>query len=214
MSLRFLIVEDQTLVRQLVIADVQKKFSGCGIIEAGSLEELKQLDSKGLGPLSLAIVDLDLPDGNALEWVEAYTKREGRPNVLLLSSMVEDFVLARALRSHAAGFVHKNDSRDSLIAGIELVLGGRFPTTRRPWRRLRSSMDSDPVLFSKILSDKEQQILRLIAEGNSNEEIAEIEGSKVATILFHRKNVMNKLNPPQRSGTPAGTQFKRAFASF
>jgi DNA-binding NarL/FixJ family response regulator len=193
MGPRFLIVEDQTLVRQLVIADLQKKFPGCGFLEAGSLDELKQLDSKGLGPVSVAIVDLEMPDGNALEWVEAYTERDGRPRVLLLSALVEDFVLSRALRSHAAGFVHKNDGRECLMAGIELVLAGHLyasPTVRR----LRSSMDSDPALFSKILSAKEQQILRLIAEGNSNEEIAEIEGGPVATVLFHRKNIMYKLN--------------------
>jgi DNA-binding NarL/FixJ family response regulator len=193
MSPRFLIVEDQTLVRQLLIADIQKKIPGCRIIEAGSLDELKQLDTKGLGSVTLAIVDLELPDGNALDWVEAYTAREEKPKVLLLSSMVEDFVLARALRSRASGFVHKNDGRDSLTSGIELVLSGHLyysPTVLR----LRNSMESDPALFSKILSDKEQQILRLIAEGNSNEEIAEIEGSKVTTILFHRKNIMNKLN--------------------
>jgi DNA-binding NarL/FixJ family response regulator len=78
--------------------------------------------------------------------------------------MVEDFVLARALRSQTSGFVHKNDSRESLISGIELVLSGNLyysPTVQR----LRNAMVSDPVLFSKILSDKEQQILRLIAEG-------------------------------------------------
>jgi DNA-binding NarL/FixJ family response regulator len=211
-SLLFLVVEDQTLVRQLVIADIQKKFPGCRIIEAGSLDELRQLDSKGLGPVNLAIVDLEMPDGNALEWVEAYTEREGRPKVLLLSSLVEDFVLARALRSHAAGFVHKNDSKESLIAGIELVLSGHLyysPTVRR----LRSSMDADPALFSKILSDKEQQILRLIAEGNSNEEIAEIEGCKVTTVLFHRKNIMNKLNI-HSAPELMRYAFQKGFASF
>ena len=193
MSLSFLVVEDQTLVRQLLIADIEKKIPECTIIEAGSLEELKQLDSKGLGPVSLAIVDLELPDGNALDWVEAYAARGERPKVLLLSSMVEDFILARALRSQTSGFVHKNDSRESLMTAIELVLEGNLyysPTVQR----LRSAMNSDPDLFSKILSEKEQEILKLIAEGNSNEEIAEIEGSKVTTILFHRKNIMHKLN--------------------
>ncbi len=193
MNLSFLVVEDQTLVRQLLIADIQKKIPGCRIIEAGSLEELTRLDSKGLGPVSLAIVDLELPDGNALDWVEAYTARPERPKVLLLSSMVEDFVLARALRTQTAGFVHKNDSRESLMTAIELVLAGNLyysPTVQR----LRTAMNSDPDLFSKILSEKEQEILKLIAEGNSNEEIAEIEGSKVTTILFHRKNIMHKLN--------------------
>ena len=212
MSLRFLVVEDETLVRQLVIADIQMKFPGCRITEAGSLEELKKLDSKCLGPFSLAIVDLELPDGNALDWVEAYAAREEKPKVLLLSSMVEDFVLARALRSQTSGFVHKNDSRESLISGIELVLSGNLyysPTVQR----LRNAMVSDPVLFSKILSEKEQQILRLIAEGNSNEEIAEIEGSKVTTILFHRKNIMNKLNI-HSAPELMRYAFQKGFASF
>jgi two-component system response regulator NreC len=74
-------------------------------------------------------------------------------------------------------------------------------------------MNSDPALFSKILSDKEQQILRLIAEGNSNEEIAEIEGSKVTTILFHRKNIMNKLNI-HSAPELMRYAFQKGFAKF
>jgi DNA-binding NarL/FixJ family response regulator len=180
-------------VRQLVIADVQKKYPGCKISEAGSLEELRKLDSKGLGPVSLAIVDLELPDGNSLDWVEAYAARPDSPRVLVLSFISEDFVLHRALRSQVSGFVHKSDTRESMMLGIEMVLSGNMffsPTVQR----LKKAMNSDPVFFTKILSEKEQQILRLIGEGNTNEEIAEIEGSRVATILDHRKNIMSKLD--------------------
>jgi two-component system response regulator NreC len=193
MSLRFLVVEDQTLLRQLVIADIQKKFSGSKVIEAGSLDELHKLEGKNLENVSLAVVDLELPDGNALDWVEAYAAREGSPKVMMLSSISEDFVLHRALRSQANGFVHKNDGRDCLILGVEVVLSGNIfysPTVQR----LRSAMNSDPSFFTKILTEKEQSILRLIGEGNSNEEISEIEGCKVLTIVDHRRNIMAKLD--------------------
>lgn len=192
-GLHFLIVEDQTLVRQLLIADMQKRYAGCRITEAGSLEELQKADNKGLGSISLAMVDLELPDGNALDWVEAYAARPENPKVMVLSSISEDFILFRALRSQVSGFVHKSDGRESLVLGVEMILGGNIfysPTVQR----LRKAMNSDKSFFSKILSEKEQQILRLIGEGNSNEEIAEIEGSKVATIVDHRKNIMAKLD--------------------
>jgi two-component system response regulator NreC len=193
-GLHFLVVEDQLLMRQLLIADIQKRFPDCRITQAGSLEELQKADNAGqLSAISLATVDLELPDGNALDWVEAYAARTERPKVMVLSSVSEDFILFRALRSSVSGFVHKNDGRESLMLGIELILGGNIfysPTVQR----LRSAMNSDKSFFSKILSEKEQQILRLIGEGNSNEEIAEIEGCKVSTVVDHRKNIMAKLD--------------------
>jgi DNA-binding NarL/FixJ family response regulator len=192
-GLHFLVVEDQMLMRQLLIADIQKRFPDCSVTQAGSLEELQKADNAGLSSISLAMVDLELPDGNALDWVEAYAARADGPKVMVLSSVSEDFILFRALRSQVSGFVHKNDGRESLILGMEMILGGNIfysPTVQR----LRKAMNSDKSFFSKILSEKEQQILRLIGEGNSNEEIAEMEGSKVATIVDHRKNIMAKLD--------------------
>jgi two-component system, NarL family, response regulator NreC len=192
-GLHFLLVEDQTLVRQLLIADIKAKYSGCRISEAGNLEELRKLDNKGLGFVSLAIVDLELPDGNALDWAEAYLARGGNPKVMVLSSISEDYILYRALRSHVSGFVHKNDGRESLVTGIDLILNGSSffsPTVQM----LRKNMHADKSFFSKILSEKELRILQLIGQGTSNEEIAEIEGSKIATIVDHRKNIMAKLD--------------------
>jgi len=192
-GLHFLVVEDQMLMRQLLIADIQKRFPDCRITQVGSLEELQKADNAGLSTISLAMVDLELPDGNSLDWVEAYAARPEGPKVMVLSSVSEDFILFRALRSQVSGFVHKNDGRESLVLGMEMILGGNIfysPTVQR----LRKAMISDKSFFSKILSEKEQQILRLIGEGNSNEEIAEIEGSKVSTIVDHRKNIMSKLD--------------------
>jgi DNA-binding NarL/FixJ family response regulator len=192
-SLKFLIVEDETLLRQLVVADVQKKYPGCKVVEAGSLAELKAIDDAGLGQVNLAIVDLELPDGNALDWIEAYAARKDAPKVMVLSSISGDFLLFKALRTQLSGFIHKNDGRESLILGIEMILSGNLfysPTVQR----LRRAMHSAPAFFNKILSEKEQQILRLIGEGHSNEQIAEIEGTGYLTIKDHRKNIMNKLD--------------------
>ncbi len=191
-SLHFLLVEDQTIVRELMAADLMKRYPGSKITQAGSLAELNQLGAKGLSGLSLAIVDLELPDGNALDWAEAYAARPDSPKIVILSAIKEDFILFRALRSSIPGFVHKTDGRETLTLAIDAILSGHAffsPTVQH----LRKAMHADPAFFNKILTDKEQHVLRMIGEGLSNEEIAEVEGSKVSTIVDHRKNLMNKL---------------------
>jgi len=191
-SLHFLLVEDQTIMRELLASDLQKKYPGSKITQAGSLAELRQVPAKELATLSLAIVDLELPDGNALDWAEAYAARPESPKIVILSAIKEDFILFRALRSTIPGFVHKTDGRETLALAIDAILSGHAffsPTVQH----LRKAMHADPAFFNKILTGKEQHILQLIGEGLSNEEIAEVEGSKVSTIVDHRKNLMNKL---------------------
>lgn len=180
-------------MRELLVEDVRQRNPGCRTTEAGSLQDLRQLDPAELATVDLAIVDLELPDGNSLDWVEAYAHRPQSPRILLVSSIDEDFVLYRALRSGASGFAHKLDGRQSLVLGIEMLLAGNMFFSPAVLR-LKRSMETDPSFFSKILTDKQQQILRLIGEGLSNEEIAQIEGYKVASVVAHRKNIMGKLD--------------------
>ena len=110
MKLHFFLVEDQLILRQLLKAHLQEEFPGCRISEAGSLSEARALE-KSLGQTDLAIVDLELADGNSLDWVENWLKGPGKPRVILLSAISEEYVLFRALQSNLPGFVHKTDNK-------------------------------------------------------------------------------------------------------
>lgn len=189
--LHFLIVEDQTILRKLLQSHLTSEFPGCRLSEATSMTQLHGLDMAQLAP-DLCIVDLELPDGNSLEWVEQQAKRAGHPKVLLLTSVEEDYVLFRAIHSNIPGFVHKNDDPTILHLAIQTVLaGGVFfsPTVQK----MRSKMQRDPLFFTKVLSDREQKILEYLGQGLSNEEVAQLFGLKVSSVADHRKNIMSKL---------------------
>ena len=179
------------MLRQLLRQHLQQEFPGAGITEAGTLAETQSIADSG-ARFTLAIVDLELPDGNALPWVEQWAQTADRPKIILLTSVSEDYALYRALHSDIPGFVHKTDDTSMLHLAIRTVLnGGVFfsPTVQK----MRSRMQTDPAFFQKLLTEKEQKILELLGQGLSNEQTGAMLGIKMITIADHRRNIMQKL---------------------
>jgi DNA-binding NarL/FixJ family response regulator len=188
----FFLIEDQTILRQLLRTHLHQEFSAAKITETGTLSESQSIAASGV-KFTLAIVDLELPDGNALAWVEQWSKTADAPKIILLTSVSEDYALYRALHSNIPGFVHKTDDTSMLHLAIRTVLGGGVffsPTVQK----MRARMQTDPSFFPKILSEKEQKILELLGQGLSNEQAGALLGIKVLTVADHRRNIMQKLD--------------------
>lgn len=190
--MHILLVEDQTLLRQHLARFVVDCLPGSLITEATTVAELRRVtehDQK----FALAVVDLDLPDGNALDWVREVSKQSWAPKIVILTSENREYVLYKAIHSNVSGFVHKNDDHSVLKTALRAVLDGGYyfsPTVNL----IRQRMQSAPDFFLKILSAREQEILRLIAMGYSDDEIASQLSLKVASVGTHRKNLMTKLD--------------------
>lgn len=188
-ALHFLVAEDQTIFRDLLVSSIRQEFPGCQITEASSLSELRALPNQNF---SLAVVDLELSDGLALEWLEEWVKGTDR-KAIILSAVSEDYTLFRALRSPIMGYVHKEDKTETFKLGVRCVLAGSIFFSPL-MQNLRQRMNKDPEFFTKILSDREQRVLELIGGGMSNEEVSAILGIKPASVKDHRKNIMTKLD--------------------
>ncbi|HEU5077903.1 MAG TPA: response regulator transcription factor [Opitutaceae bacterium] len=188
---RFFILEDQTILRELLRTHLQKEFPKCTIVEAKTLAEARTAMSVSEA-YDLAIVDLELPDGNALDWIISWMQGNSQRKALILSSVREDYVLYRALHSNVPGFVHKNDDTEVLRLAIRSVLaGGMFFSSTV--QKMRTRIGADPVFFNKVLSEREQEALVYLGKGLSNEEVAEYLGLKASSVQDHRKHIMNKL---------------------
>jgi DNA-binding NarL/FixJ family response regulator len=187
----FFLIEDQTILRQLLRQHLQQTYPGSRITEAGTLAETHAIATP-TARFTLAVVDLELPDGNALSWVEEWAKTQEQPKIIILTSASEDYVLYRAIHSNISGFVHKTDDTSMLHLAIKTVLaGGVFfsPTVQK----MRTRMQTDPDFFQKLLTEKEQRILALLGQGLSNEQAGAMLGIKTLTIADHRRNIMSKL---------------------
>jgi DNA-binding NarL/FixJ family response regulator len=187
---RFLLVEDQKLLRELLRTHLIDEFAGCEVVEVATLAELLRI---GDGErFDLSIVDLQLPDGNAMEWVTGWVEHESEPNVLVLSESDEDYVLFWALNSKVQGFVHKNDDRSTLLTGIKTVLNGGLFFSESV-KKMRARMGSDPMFFNKVLSVREQEILKHLGAGLRNAEVAQMLSLTEQTVQDHRRRIMKKL---------------------
>jgi DNA-binding NarL/FixJ family response regulator len=190
-NMRILLIEDHALVRSLIANHLRGQLPSCEIIEADSLAKLLTLAEKVAG-VQLAIVDLELPDGNAIEWIEGVASQHPEMRVIVLSSVNQDVILYRALRCGVAGFVHKSDSLDLLQTAVKTVLGGAGFLSPNI-QKMRAAMSAHPDFFVKILSEREQAVLRCIAQGLSVPETASMLGVSENAVRKHHHAVMGKL---------------------
>jgi DNA-binding NarL/FixJ family response regulator len=196
-AMSFLVVEDQTIFRQLLRPFLERSFEGCRVTEAASLAEAKAAIKDG-AKYDLAVVDLELPDGNALDVVIDWMAGPAKPKVVILSSVSQDYIVHQALHANIPGFVHKSDDHNLIKLAIEAVLANSVfysPTVRQ----IHSRMMQDPRFFNRLLTEKEQEVLKILGQGVSNDEAAGILGMKEMTVKDHRRNIMGKLGIHQQA---------------
>jgi len=189
--LRIVIIEDQEMFRSALTVMVEEKLKASVI--AGFSTGHAFLDALAtLGKIDLVLLDIQLPGEDGTTLAGRFSTLLPETKVILLSSVKEEYLLHKALHSGADGYVHKDDSMEALIGAIETVMKGGcyFGHTVQ---QLRRQMGLNPQSFSKILTDKEQQVIELLGQGLSNEEAAPMLAQSVDTVQTHRRNIMKKL---------------------
>jgi DNA-binding NarL/FixJ family response regulator len=190
--MKFALVEDQVMFRNLLRRMLVESRGGDIVIECGTLAELRA-QSALLRTVDLLLLDIRLPDGDGVAFVEELTTGKIGVPVLLLSASTEDFVIHRVSRSFVQGFVHKDDPTDHLLTAIDVVVGGGSYFSPR-FRAKLAEMARLPANFLKVLSPREQQLLKLLGAGYSDSEVASSVGLSMKTVETHRYNIMSKLD--------------------
>lgn len=195
--LRLLIGDDHTLVRQGLRRILEERPGWEVVAEAGDGREAVRLALEQKP--DVAVMDISMPQLNGIEAARQLHKRLPEARVLILSMHAEQAYVTRALQAGARGYLLKDSAGQDLIRAVELVADGR--TFFSPSivqlivddyiRRVTSSEPSDRYAQ---LSDREREILQLVAEGRSNKEVAEALGISLATVETHRARLLQKLD--------------------
>jgi len=190
--MKFALVEDQVMFRSLLRRLLIDECKGKVVLEAGSLAELRA--SAGLlAKVDLLLLDIRLPDGDGVDFVDDMVKQHIPVPVLLFSSSVEDYIVHRVGRSFVQGFVHKDEEPKVLLTAIQMVAaGGAFFSPRFVERQ--RALKKTAGTFEKMLSPREQELLRYIGAGYTDAETAAALGLSASTAQAHRRNVMAKLD--------------------
>jgi DNA-binding NarL/FixJ family response regulator len=191
-SIRVLLADDHALVRQGFRRILEDEADIEVVGEAGGGAEVIALD-ESLDP-DVVVLDMSMPEIDGLHAaIEILRRRPGRP--ILILSMYDDLQYVRnALAAGVRGYILKNALETDLILAVRALAGGKrmlSPGLQAALDEARRSPDEgDP--FDR-LSAREIQVLRLIAIGRSNREIAALLGVSVNTVAVHRTNLMATL---------------------
>jgi DNA-binding NarL/FixJ family response regulator len=191
------VVDDQVLVREgiarlIELSDSMRTRWQCNDGES-ALEKLRT------EPVDVLVCDIRMPGLDGITLVRRLRGAGNKQPVLMLTTFDDHQLFVDALAAGANGFLLKDVSLEKLIDGVETVANGGFIAEPRLVSQVSTGITDAPPTDPGVLSGKEQEILRLVAGGLSNREIADIIHLAEGTVKNHVSSILSKLNCRDRT---------------
>jgi DNA-binding NarL/FixJ family response regulator len=198
-KIRVLIADDHAILRE----GVRALLAATGDIEVvgqasdgrEAIEACRRLDP------DVVLMDIAMPGLGGLEAAIEIRNAGMRSRILILSQYEDREYVRRLLKAGVAGYVLKKSAGSDLVGAIRAVHRGGLVLDPEVARAAMEPVDpkrggGDPY---EALTDREKQVFRLVAEGKSNKEVADVLGISVKTAMSHREHVMEKLDLHNRT---------------
>lgn len=194
-TLSILLVDDHFIVRSGLAASIGLEEDLEIVAEAERGEDAPSLVETHHP--DVVLMDLQLPGMNGIETTATICRDYPETKVLMFSTFARDDEVVAALEAGALGYLQKSAERDDLIAAIRTVAAGNVSLSQDLAERIRD-LKSGPNI-----TQREREILALIAQGKANKEIANILGIAEDTVKRHASNVFQKLEVSDRAEATA-----------
>jgi len=197
MAVRVLIADDHQMFRQgLRVLLEEEGFQF--VAEASNVREAVELCQQHHP--EVAILDVAMPLLNGIFAAREIIKSNPRTKVVLLTQHTEDQIVLESLRAGVTGYVLKTRATSELVHALRAVCRGEMYLTQSISRTVVQAFLMKDSFPERPLSDRERQVLQLVAEGKTNKEIASLLGISVNTAESHRTNLMEKLDIHDTAG--------------
>ncbi len=198
-AIRVLIVDDHAIVRRGIRAllETEEGFEVIGEAQDGQ-EALEKIEA--LNP-DVVLLDLLMPRMDGIEVTRRLRARDARARILVLTSFAADDKVFPAIKAGASGYLLKDTGPEALVQAICQVCRGESslsPTiARKVLQELSRPSDRPPT--EDPLTEREVEVLQVVAKGKSNQEIAEALRISEATVRTHVSNILTKLHLASRT---------------
>ena len=190
--MNILIADDHAVVRRGLKEILAEALPGADFSEAGNGDEV--LSHLGKNPISLLVLDISMPGRSGMDVLRDVKHLYPRLPVIILSMQPEDQYAMRCLRAGAAAYINKDSAPEELALATKKILGGGRYVSPGLAERLIEQLDqpgNKPP--HELLSDREYEVMRMIASGVPLTEIGDRLHVSVKTISTYRARIMEKM---------------------
>ena len=196
MPIRILLADDHTVVRDGLRALLEKQPDMTVVAEASDGRDSIRL-AEEQSP-DVVVMDIGMPSLNGIEATRRILAANPRTAVVMLSMHQDESYVLRSLKAGAKGYLLKDSLRGDVIDAIRAVAQGRSYLTRKVRLMLQEDyvrqMESRGLEDSyDLLTDREREVLHMVAEGKSNKEVAGLLNISPTTVETHRAHILQKL---------------------
>jgi DNA-binding NarL/FixJ family response regulator len=190
---RILLADDHALVRQglRLILDAEPDLQVVAVAADGA----EAVEAAAAGGVDLAVLDIAMPRMTGIQACREIARRAPAVRILMLSMHDNEQYLFAALKAGACGYVLKSVADRDLIEACRAAMRGEpFLYPGAVTALIRHYLESGRAVPDSVLTPREEEVVKLVAEGNSSKEIAETLVISVKTVDRHRANILAKLD--------------------
>ncbi len=194
---RILLADDHSIVRKGLRSILEEDAALEIVAEAANGREAVDL-SQSLQP-SIAVLDVSMPLLNGLEAASQIQRVAGSTKVIMLSMYPDETYILRALTAGARGYLLKDSAEEEILPAVRTVIRGNTYFSRA----ISETLLADHIRYLQkrglqdsydLLTEREKEVLQLLAEGRTNKEVVQVLNVSLSTVETHRNNMMQKLN--------------------
>ncbi len=200
--IRVMLVDDQTLVRQGVrsLLELSDDIEVVGEAADGEIA----IDTVPQIAPDVLLLDMQMPGRNGLDVLLELSRQKQLPPTIILTTFDDDELVLSGIRAGARGFLLKDVALEELLNAVRTVAEGRTIVKPAVTQRLLKGLGKIRTSFSSLeqpdpLTERETEILRLMAGGYSNKEIADALSVAEGTVKNHVSNVLSKMGVRDRT---------------
>ncbi|MBP7686561.1 MAG: response regulator transcription factor [Thermoflexales bacterium] len=195
MAIRILVVDDHSVVRQglkmFLGLDPELEVIGEAVDGADGVKKAKELKP------DVVLMDLLMPVMDGITAIGVLRRELPETEVIALTSVLEDSSVVGAVRAGAIGYLLKDTESDELCRAIKAAAAGQVQLSPKAAARLMREVRAPES--PETLTERETEVLRLLAQGRSNKEIAHDLTIGEKTVKTHVSNILSKLSVPSRT---------------
>ena len=195
--IRILVVEDHALVREGTAGLLDREPDLTVTGQASSAEQALELLSEFLP--DVALVDVNLPGMNGIALAQSIARQYPQTKVVILSAYDDYAYVIGALEAGVAGYLLKTASAKELCDAVRTAAGGSLVLDHTISTRLTRQWRTGPTSTAAALTARETEVLRLVAQGLPNKQIASQLGLGLRTVESHVSNILGKLGLNSRT---------------